>query len=341
MAKKDATTEGVSEDKIPEDRITPQVQAHEELAELHRKRREAGQDKVEDLSPEVELPPDIQPNEPREEIEAAPEPEEQAETTVVDDPDEFETIKVDGEEQKVEKSKVYEAGKRALQKESAADKRLEEATKKTKEADQILEDAKKRAEELNTRKEPEKPEFDKDQMKELVHAIRYSDDDDEATEAAAQLFSNTGAKATGLSKEDIEKLVDSRAKDLADRQQFESALERVKASPEEGGFGDLFDNGMLQNAFGFKDQELQQSHPDWSYEQRLRAAGEAVREKFNLNPTKAVPNNDSKNEARKAQVTRSPTATSVATTSSPQPVKTERQRFQEQLAEVQQTRRPV
>lgn len=45
-----------------------------------------------------------------------------------------ETIVVDGREQKVAKEKIYEAGRRALQKESAADKRLEEATRLFKEA---------------------------------------------------------------------------------------------------------------------------------------------------------------------------------------------------------------
>lgn len=43
-------------------------------------------------------------------------------------------IKVDGEEKEVPKDKIYDAGIRALQKESAADKRLEEATRLLKEA---------------------------------------------------------------------------------------------------------------------------------------------------------------------------------------------------------------
>jgi hypothetical protein len=44
-------------------------------------------------------------------------------------------IKVDGEEREVPKDKVYDAGIRAMQKESAADKRLEEATRLLKEAE--------------------------------------------------------------------------------------------------------------------------------------------------------------------------------------------------------------
>ena len=48
-----------------------------------------------------------------------------------------ETIVVDGREQKVGKDKIYEAGRRALQKESAADKRLEEASRLFKEAQEL------------------------------------------------------------------------------------------------------------------------------------------------------------------------------------------------------------
>lgn len=44
-------------------------------------------------------------------------------------------IKVDGEEREVPKDKVFDAGIRAMQKESAADKRLEEATRLLKEAE--------------------------------------------------------------------------------------------------------------------------------------------------------------------------------------------------------------
>jgi hypothetical protein len=46
-------------------------------------------------------------------------------------------IKVDGQEQEVDESAVLEAGMRTLQKESAADKRLEEATKARDEAERL------------------------------------------------------------------------------------------------------------------------------------------------------------------------------------------------------------
>lgn len=78
------------------------------------------------VEPDVEVKPD--------EPEAKdPEPVEAKESEPVDE----ETIVVDGKEQKVAKDKIYEAGRRALQKESAADKRLEEATRMFREAQEL------------------------------------------------------------------------------------------------------------------------------------------------------------------------------------------------------------
>jgi len=47
-------------------------------------------------------------------------------------------ITVDGQQLEVEESRILEAGKRTLQKESAADKRLQEATRKEQEAHALL-----------------------------------------------------------------------------------------------------------------------------------------------------------------------------------------------------------
>lgn len=56
----------------------------------------------------------------------------------VEDDDNFITVKVDGEELQVPAEDILDAGIRTYQKESAADKRLEEATAKLKEAEDYL-----------------------------------------------------------------------------------------------------------------------------------------------------------------------------------------------------------
>src|SRR4030042_4545194 len=60
--------------------------------------------------------------------EKEPVAEPQKKEPIVDEDPEEEII-VDGEKQKVRKSKIFDAGKRALQKEPAADKSLQEASK--------------------------------------------------------------------------------------------------------------------------------------------------------------------------------------------------------------------
>ena len=79
-----------------------------------------------------------------EEKQDEPEPEIEVKDEKQDEPEEPEAkietvkIKVDGEEKEVPRDKIYEAGIRAMQKESSADKRLEEATRLLREAKEYV-----------------------------------------------------------------------------------------------------------------------------------------------------------------------------------------------------------
>lgn len=80
--------------------------------------------------PEEEI--EVEDSEP---VEAEEQPEEEPQEEQPEEaPRDVEVLKVDGQEIEFEKDKIYEAGRRALQKETAADKRLEEATRLYKEA---------------------------------------------------------------------------------------------------------------------------------------------------------------------------------------------------------------
>lgn len=94
------------------------------------------------LVPEVsqETPAETPAEKPEKEPEKAPEPE--AKTEEQEHQEEHEnpqerlvTIKVDGREMQVPESQIIEAGRRTLQKEVAADRRLEEATRLLREAE--------------------------------------------------------------------------------------------------------------------------------------------------------------------------------------------------------------
>lgn len=88
--------------------------------ERDRELAESGHDVV-DTSGKEEAKPDQEQEEP--------EPETEKEVQVKEEEPETVRIKVDGEEREVPRDKVVDAGIRALQKESTADKRLEEATR--------------------------------------------------------------------------------------------------------------------------------------------------------------------------------------------------------------------
>jgi hypothetical protein len=85
-------------------------------------------DPTEYVAEDVDHNPQYEPDAPGIEAEFEPAP--------VDDP--IEKLKVDGEEREVPQSKVLEEGRRAMQKELAADKRLEEAALLKKQYEELL-----------------------------------------------------------------------------------------------------------------------------------------------------------------------------------------------------------
>jgi hypothetical protein len=89
---------------------------------------EAFRDPAEFIAEDVDRNPQYEPDAPGIEGEFEPAPN--------DDP--IEKLKVDGEEREVPQSKVLEEGRRAMQKELAADKRLEEAALLKKQYEELL-----------------------------------------------------------------------------------------------------------------------------------------------------------------------------------------------------------
>lgn len=91
-------------------------------------------------------------------------------------------IKVDGQEKEVDQDEVMQAGIRTLQKESAADKRLEDATKAKEEAERLRSAAEKAvAQPSEPAKSPKDMLLEKDAMRGIVKAIQYGSEDEAAT----------------------------------------------------------------------------------------------------------------------------------------------------------------
>ena len=132
-----ATPTGVEPEVKDDLPSNPRSDMIAEIAERTRQERDAeikatGETPVDTASsvePETTAEPETPP-EPVAETPPVPEKPEPAEELI--------TIKVDGETRQVPKDKIYEAGLRAVQKESSADKRLEEATRLLKEVEQRL-----------------------------------------------------------------------------------------------------------------------------------------------------------------------------------------------------------
>lgn len=120
-------------------------------------------EKAPEKAPETEeVPPEGEDKEEEEKSEPEPQKaEEEAEK-----PEELVTLRVDGKEVQVPKSKIVDAGVRTLQKEAAADKRLEEATR-------LL----KAAQEFSQKQQPQQqPLSDQDVAHVIAQALRTGDD---------------------------------------------------------------------------------------------------------------------------------------------------------------------
>jgi hypothetical protein len=341
MAKrKGATQKGAQDQKIeiPEERDTKRTQQEQELLEMHKNFREndvlsqgydsddAGFD-MDNLSPAPENKAPL----PKDAGKEPPKPEEPPAGDALKKEDEFETLKIDGVETKVEKSKVYETGKRALQKDMAADQKLSDAIKKAKEADDLLESARLKAQESEQKLAETRNDgitLNEDDLDSISNALAYGDES-ERKEAVKKLLQRPGASATeSLTEEEVKRIVAQQD----DVKAFESALEWAKQPSDKGGFSELFDEGIRQAAFASEEGRLAKDEPDLNYRERFEKAGHAVREAFNLNPTKPAPDNDSANEERKAQLSDSPTGISPTAAPAPEPRKDERTRHAELLA---------
>jgi hypothetical protein len=196
-------------------------------------------------------------------------------------------IVVDGEEREVPLSEVTDAGVRALQKESAADKRLEEATKLLKEAQEVKTQPPEKEPDVEEEEVSTEPDELKDAEKELakkrqVHrdAIQYGTDEEveEAMIAYESALRTVSRIESGASKPDA--TPDNLSVDeVADKLEEREVIRKFHLSQEEGGFKDLTDDPVLRNACLLKVDELLESGEPGTWE-TYEKAGNLVREKY-------------------------------------------------------------
>jgi hypothetical protein len=146
---------------------------------------------------------------------------------------------VDGVETKVSLSKIIDAGKRTLQKETAADKRLEEATRILKEAKETKET--KKLSETDAIKEISEESLSK-LRRDYIHASQYGTEDEML---AALIAWETSIKTIGTKETStIPKISTEEVKKAIKEVDLET---RLNALPEDGGYSDLLSNPILRD----------------------------------------------------------------------------------------------
>jgi hypothetical protein len=208
-----------------------------------------------------------------------------------DDADETATDKeeveivVNGEKKTVPLSEVKDAGIRALQKESAADKRLEEATKLLKEAKEVKTEQPS-DEDAETEETEETDSSAEDAEKDLAKkreayrdAIQYGTDEevDEALIEYEKAQKTAFLAASGASQDATQSNMS--VDEVADKLEEREVIKKFHLPSEEGGFKDLTDDPILLHASKLKVDELLKDGEPNTWE-TYRKAGELVRKKY-------------------------------------------------------------
>jgi hypothetical protein len=178
-------------------------------------------------------------------------------------------IVVDGKKTTVLLSKIIDAGKRTLQKDSAADQRLEEATR-------LLREAKEIAAKAPVKPDPKPKSGPTDEeLKQLradyVRATQYGTEEEavaamEKWEKAVKRISAPPATET-ITKDDIRSTIV--AVKLEDQ---------VNAPPDEGGYADLMANPILKaHTAAVVDSLVEQGKGSYGSFETYKRAGDAVR----------------------------------------------------------------
>lgn len=182
-------------------------------------------------------------NEPAIEPEIKPEPTE-----------ELVTIKVDGEERQVPKHLIEEAGIRALQKESTADKRLEEATLLFREAQNLRQ-------QVPTEKLPAE-----DAAVTLAKAIQYGTED-QAAEAIRRLQGHASVTPEALQSF------------VADQIEFRDAAREFKRE-----FKDILSDPLLEKLAYTLEDEKRRAGDKRRYAELYTEIGTELRKRFGKTP---------------------------------------------------------
>ncbi len=176
-------------------------------------------------------------------------------------PDELRTIIVDGQQVQVPLSKIVDMGTRTMQKEVAADLRLNQAT-------QILEEAKRVASQPAAPAAAAEPAISDLNDEQLAELIQFG-----SKEQAAQAIKALRSTAPAFKPEDI---VRAAQQAVAPQLAFEAGKSFAQKE-----YGDLLSDPDFGAIFLNKENALRKAGDQRSYEDLYKAIGDEMRVKFN------------------------------------------------------------
>jgi hypothetical protein len=193
--------------------------------------------------------------------------------------EDFVTVKIDGEEKKVERDQILEAGVRTFQKESAADKRLQAASEQLKKLQQYEYELRQREEALakalpsqQDEQTREQSENDRQVYRKTAEAL-YSGDEDAAAEALEKLLEGRGSNEPAAPQVDTNQLVQEAVRQTRLEMQIESARESFVSE-----FSEIVSDPVLTRLADEESAQLLNSNPEYTPKQNLMEAGRRVRE---------------------------------------------------------------
>lgn len=175
-----------------------------------------------------------------------------------------EKLKIDGQEQDVDVDRIMDAGRRALQKELAADKRLEEASKAREEAERLRAEAAAAAtrQPAPEKRSPQEMIVAKEELKAIVQKIQYGSED-EAAEALAEY----GTKMAQLGQ--TERLTEAELLNILD---LREAQQFVKTN-----YADVVGDANLKKLFVSNINEKLAAGDSRSYQEIAKEVGDELR----------------------------------------------------------------
>ena len=213
---------------------------------------------------------------------------------------EVETLTIDGKKVEVEKSKVYETGKRALQKDLTADKRLEEATQLRNEAQTLLEDTKNQDAEQT------------EKVAAIADKLQFGEKE-EGPGAVQELIDLTQGQ-----QPDPKQIADEVTQRVNDQQEFKAAMQYVDEE-----YSDVLSNDLFKREFRRRDQEARDDGDERTYKELYTAIAEDMRTEYkDLLPTQDPGGLKDRAERAKASKTPSSATAPAAKTQEEKPKST-------------------